>query len=70
MEIVRMTVPSAASYEDPAQTTTIPPQWRARGIKHWELRRHSNDLVAVGASRVVTKTAHSATNDDKTVTPT
>ena len=25
MEIVRMTITSATSYEDPAQTTTIPP---------------------------------------------
>ena len=25
MEIVRMTTPSAASYKDPAKTTTIPP---------------------------------------------
>ena len=59
MEIASMTIPSAASYENLAKTTTIPP-WR----------RHSNDLVAAGASRVVTETAHSATSDDKSVTPT
>ena len=59
MEIASMTIPSAASYEYPAKTTTIAPY-----------RRHSNDIVAAGASRVVTETAHSATSDDKSVTPT